>query len=202
MKPFERAKSRLAPVLSPAERATLAETMFERTVRLLTARPEVAATLVVSSSDAVLHRAADLGASGLAESGEGGLNAALELAIENALRQGADAVLIVPADLPLLAAEDIAALLRGAGREQAVIVAADRHRRGTNALLLKPPGIVRPQFGPDSLSAHRRAAREIGISPIEMVSEGLALDIDEPEDLALLSAGERERLLSAAIERV
>ena len=49
----------------------------------------------------------------------------------------------------------------GTGAPLVVIAAADA-RDGTNALLLSPPDIIEPHFGPGSLEAHLRAARDAG----------------------------------------
>jgi hypothetical protein len=78
-------------------------------------------------------------------------------------------------DLELLLAEDAP-----------VVIAPDRHRRGTNALLLAPPSVISPAFGEDSFRAHREGARRASSDARIVTSRGLATDVDDPEDLQLL----------------
>jgi 2-phospho-L-lactate guanylyltransferase len=95
-------------------------------------------------------------------------------------------VLVVPADLPLLTAEDVQALLDCLNGDPLVALAPDRQDQGTNALLIAPPGGIPFRFGPASFVQHCRLALEAG-ARLEIVRRAtLALDLDVPEDLALL----------------
>ena len=95
----------------------------------------------------------------------GDLNGALRQGRDAAVAQGATAVLMLPADLPLLSAASLerlldaadASLAAGNGRPMVAIAAADA-RGGTNALLLSPPDVIEPHFGNASFEAHLRAA--------------------------------------------
>jgi 2-phospho-L-lactate guanylyltransferase len=110
-------------------------------------------------------------------------------------------VLLLAADLPYLVVADLDLLL---AEEAPVVIAPDRHLRGTNALLLAPPLAIAPAFGDDSFRAHTELARIAGLDLKVVTSRGLATDIDDPDDLRLLlgEAGvgqkTRELLASAA----
>jgi 2-phospho-L-lactate guanylyltransferase len=65
-------------------------------------------------------------------------------------------------------------------------VATDRHRTGTNALVLRPPTVIAPLFGPNSGPRHLAAAAAAGASVQLIDRERVALDIDTPADLAEL----------------
>ena len=65
-----------------------------------------------------------------------------------------------------------------------VVLAPDRHGRGTNALLLDPPDVIDPAFGGDSRAGHAWLASSADAAYVE-VNDVLALDIDTPEDLLL-----------------
>ena len=185
---LETAKSRLAGRLCPAARRELVLALLERVLGALAGAERVDAVLVVSPDPAVLAFAAASGALPLAQPGSG-LNAALKLGRSEALRRGADRLLIVLGDLPLLTPAEVDALL---AHPEAVVLAPDRHERGTNLLALRPPAALPPAFGPESLRAHRLAAQQRGLPLQEYRSRATALDLDTPEDLALL--GEREGL--------
>ncbi len=109
-----------------------------------------------------------------------GLNIELE-AFQAA--EGLVDLLIIHADLPLLSCADIDALLQAA-THTGVAIAPDRHGRGTNALALRAGAALRPRFGPDSLAQHLRDAPKAAV----VRRQGLALDVDTPEDLAMAQA--------------
>jgi 2-phospho-L-lactate guanylyltransferase len=67
-----------------------------------------------------------------------------------------------------------------------VTIVSDRHGAGTNALLLAPPDAIEPSFGPGSFARHHEAALAAAASWHVADPPGLLLDIDTPEDLAVL----------------
>jgi 2-phospho-L-lactate guanylyltransferase len=93
--------------------------------------------------------------------------------------------LVLPADLPLVTSEDIEALIDLVDPPPAVILAPDRRRDGTNALLAFPPALIEYAFGPSSYDRHRAEALAAGVRLAICDRPGLALDLDLPEDLGL-----------------
>jgi len=75
----------------------------------------------------VLEEARLLGAEGLRQEGSG-LNPALEEGRRRALAEGAGALLVLPADLPLREPADVAALLEVAGEEPCAVISPRRTR--------------------------------------------------------------------------
>jgi 2-phospho-L-lactate guanylyltransferase len=69
-----------------------------------------------------------------------------------------------------------------------VLVVPDRHGDGTNALLLKPPNVIRPAFGEGSRRRHTTTAATAGAMPEVVALASMGLDIDTPEDLETLVA--------------
>jgi len=191
-------KSRLSDALSIGERRALALTLVRRTALALRAGGVERVALVTFE-----ERVRDLDIEGCVETilqERPGLNRALRDGQEWALGAGADALLIVLPDLPLLDAEDVRALLAAARPGQAVI-APDRHGEGTNALLLSPPDAIAPAFGSGSAERHRSALALADIPTVDIARRGTSLDLDTPEDLAeLLDLGHdwHEYLASSA----
>jgi 2-phospho-L-lactate guanylyltransferase len=98
---------------------------------------------------------------------------------------GASAVLVLPADLPLVTSADIEAMIALAEPTPALVLAPDRKGEGTNALLSAPPALIEYKFGPQSYANHRSSASAAGVRVVECRRPGLALDLDLPEDLVL-----------------
>lgn len=185
VKPIRKGKSRLSPVLDEGERVALSREMLRQVLRALGGVERIERTLLVSRDPEVLALGRRHGARTLTERPPIDLNQALDQATRAALGSGATAVLVVPADLPLLTPADIDALVDLADPPPVVVLAPDRHRDGTNAFLSSPPGLIEYEFGPRSLSRHRSAAGAASVRVAECDRPGLALDLDVPEDLAL-----------------
>jgi len=166
-------KTRLAGVLSRAERIALTDRMAKRLLSCLDQVPGIE-RIVLLAPQAVEGRA-------WREDRGRGLNGELQAFRDD---HPGEAVLVIHADLPTVSAGDIGALLEAAAAES-IAIAPDRHGTGTNALAL-PAGVPFTfAFGAGSRAAHERlAATRAAI----VERPGLALDIDEPADLDL--AGE------------
>ena len=187
VKTFAEAKQRLAPELALGARRALAEAMFSDVLVALRRAGSVDEILVVSADHGAQQVAGGHGATVL-DDHERGHNAAASLGIRSAIESGFDRVLLVPGDCPLLAPEQLDALLtRPAGPRSALIV-PDRHGTGTNALLLTPPDALEPSFGPDSCQRHALGAQSAGTDHEVVDVPSLALDIDTPDDLVTLQA--------------
>lgn len=179
-------KTRLAALFTVDQRNRLVRAMLADVVATLRASPGVVGVTIVSGDDAAGRVAAELGVAFLRQPQDVlGLNAGLAWA-QRAL-DDREAVLIVPADLPLVTPADVDLLLRGLPDGPAVGIAPSRDG-GTNGLLLRPPGVIAPHYGPDSARRHAEAAASVGVAVHRAESEGWRLDLDEPEDVGRLLA--------------
>jgi len=192
LKPLNRSKSRLAPVLNIAQREALSREMFERTLVTLKQVKNIGGILVVSRDTAALALARSFEVQTLQESGAPELNASLTRATQAVIDLNANGVLIVASDIPLFQAEDIDAMIEMADSAPSVVIATDRRRDGTNAMLVRPPGLFPYAYGPGSLHKHVEAGEKAGAEIHMYDSSTLALDVDIPEDLDLY----RERLMA------
>jgi len=188
VKPLRRGKSRLAGVLTQDERTDLNQHLLAHTVDTLRAIPEIEQVLVVSRDPAALSLAREHGARTVQENGAPQLNIALARATVLVKHYVTRGVLIVPADLPLLTPEDVRAMLDRAKYPPVVVVAPDRHRLGTNAMLVCPVGLIDYEFGPGSFQRHCQLARQAGARLEICELPSLALDVDFPEDLDIIEA--------------
>ena len=183
IKDLDSAKQRLGPVLDSKARRDLAQRNAERAIRAAAAGD---ARLVVTGSQEVAAMAERLGARALLERRQEGQNVAAKRGIEHALKNGARAVLLLSSDLPLVTRKAVRDLLDAAGRvaPPATVAVPALGRGGTNALYLNPPDAISLHFGADSLEAFRREAETKGVKFVTFKSEAMALDLDEPADLA------------------
>ena len=182
-------KSRLAGDLSPKARTALTRRMLHGVVRAAVDSGGVDAVAVISPDPAALAaaRSVDETVVPLAQDPTTpGLNAAITAGRDWAWRQGADAVLVLFGDLPLLAPADVQRLVE---HEAPLVLAPDRHGAGTNALLLRLTGVgtdaairFRFQYGTGSYARHVAEARRLGLVVVTSAAFGTAFDLDTPED--------------------
>lgn len=186
VKPLRRGKSRLAGTLSEEERAVLNQELLEHTLKTLSTLKEIEQVLVVSRDPHALTIARNLGARTVREDGQPHLNTALQRATVVAKVYATRGVLVLPADLPLLTAQDLHTLIERAADPPVIVIAPDRHEKGTNALLMSPAGLIEYDFGEDSFQRHCERARAAG-ARLEIVNlPSLGLDLDLPEDLEIV----------------
>jgi 2-phospho-L-lactate/phosphoenolpyruvate guanylyltransferase len=186
VKRFGGAKRRLAAGIDDARREALVAAMLEDTLEAVAGARSVERTIVVSGDP----RAQEIVASSSAEvvpdpADEGHVIAALA-GIARAEVDGADCVVLLPGDCPLLAPKELDRLLTGIPARFVTIV-PDRHGTGTNALVLSPPGAIRPAFGEGSCARHVAAARDADVPFAVEELPSLALDLDTPADLVALT---------------
>lgn len=205
VKPLRLGKSRLAGVLNEAERLKLNQGLLENTLKVLTTVPELERVLVISRDTQVLALAHDYGTYTLQESSASSLNIALEKATRLAYSFAVCSVLAIPADLPLLRVEDVQSVLSKGEEAPVVVIAPDRHHKGTNAILINPVGRMRYVFGRDSFRTHCREAQDLEYRLEVAELPRLAVDLDTPDDLSYLKMltepqNELERILSFSAE--
>lgn len=172
-------KSRLAGVLDAEERRALNLYFFLHTLEVAIAAADSSNCFVISRSQQVLNLAEAVGAHALYEVGAD-LNASLEQAAEQV---GGNAPLLsLSTDLPMLSTDDLIAMMTRAGNVD-VLIAGDRARTGTNAMLLARPGLIPYTYGIRSLNRHADAAMRAGHRCEIIFRDGLACDVDTPADL-------------------
>jgi len=196
IKTLNRSKSRLSSVLDDKQREALSRKMLEQTLTTLKEVKQIAGILVISRDNAALRLARKLGVQTVQESGTPELNDALTRATQAVMAWNASGVLIMPSDIPFMARRDIEAMLKLANQPKVVVIASDRRDDGTNALLVRPPGLIEYRFGEHSFQRHVAETLEAGARLHIYESPDLALDVDIPADLELYRAILNERKLN------
>ncbi len=185
IKPLNRSKSRLAEVLDIKQRESLSREMLERTLDTLSKVQGIGGVIVVSRDTGALSLARRFHVQTLQESGAPELNASLTAATRVVASWNASGVLILASDIPLVQAGDIEAMLGLGKPPPVVVIATDRRREGTNAMLVRPPGLITYRFGEGSLNKHVAEAKAAGAEVHIYESTTVGLDVDIPADLDL-----------------
>ncbi|QQS16752.1 MAG: 2-phospho-L-lactate guanylyltransferase [Neisseriales bacterium] len=180
------AKTRLAENLSVMQRQQLAIGLFEHTVAFFRQTYPEFPTIVVTASQQVAQIATSLAAYVLDEKVENGLNNAANLAKNWAMQNKFQALLIVPADIPVLQKSEMDNLFQLSKRYAVVIV--ESVHGGTNALLISPPNSLVFQYGKNSAKAHATLAKRTQLDYYQLQCRHLSRDIDTLPDLIALSS--------------
>ena len=186
VKRFAAAKQRLAGGVDEPRRLGLIEAMLEDVLEAVARTRAIERTIVVTSEPRAAELALAAGCEVVPDADAPGHSEAALAGIARAEASGAERVLLLPGDCPLIEPREVEHLLT-AVPHSFVAVVPDRHGSGTNALLLAPPGAIRPSFGEGSRERHVAAAREAGIPFAVEELHSLALDLDTPADIIALT---------------
>jgi len=179
LKSFARAKERLAAVLSPADRDTLARLTAEQVIRAALRLPNVQSVYVAADDQQGADWADGFGAHAIVETG--GLNPSVQAAYRK-IGTSVDWVMVCHADL---VHADRLASLPTPGDSEAIIV-RDRHQTGTNVLIIPAGSEFTFRYGAGSADRHHAECLTRGLRPVEVLDAMLGVDIDTPEDLAFV----------------
>lgn len=186
------AKGRLDPLLGPAGRRRLTLAML---ADVLEATQEWPSRLMVTSDPEARALGRASGLTLVSDPGLG-LNHAIRAGTHEAMEAGVRALLVLPADVPLVSPADLRRLF--SLDAQLVIVRSDDG--GTSALLRRPPAVIETRFGPDSATAHASAGRLASLRVLAGRMASLELDVDDMADVARLAACQSDRK-SVAVAR-
>jgi 2-phospho-L-lactate/phosphoenolpyruvate guanylyltransferase len=195
------AKTRLGELLSTEERRQFAWAMFEDVSRAIVNARKPDRVVIVSSFTPAIERARELGWDVLIEESQTSESASVDWASRILSGRGFDTVMRLPADLPLVRAEDIDELLSIELDSPGALIVPSREGTGTNAIIRTPPALFPSRFGPNSLALHKQEAARVGVECVTVNNARIALDIDDPADVELLmEEGGATRALAALRE--
>lgn len=198
IKPWDGAKSRLHD--DAAARRALARAFAQDALDAVLGCSAVGRVVVVTAGDEVSTYARGVGALALAEPDGGGrdpLDAAVREGVAWAHeRHAAEPVAVIPADLPSLTSDALAALLDAATAHRLAFV-PDANGDGTTILTSLRPELLEAGYGPGSADRHR------SYGAVELhAPAGLRRDVDEFHELLEAQAIGLGPRTTAALEHI
>lgn len=186
VKDLTRAKQRLAALMTQAERTRLAWAMLENTFAAAAQTHSADRVAIVTLYPPAIQLAKKFGMEVILETEQISESVSVDFGSREAAKRGAEAVLRLPIDLPLITAEDIETVLAADKPDPSVVIVPSRDGTGTNAILRRSPTLFPSHFGAGSLAKHIREAGQANATCTLVELPNIALDIDEPEDLVEL----------------
>ena len=195
VKKFENSKTRLSSILDMDDCILLSSLMLEDTVKILSSVRSLTQVVIVSADKRAEEMATKHGATFLREEKEKGVNSAVALADIYSIREGSEATVVIPQDLPLLDAIEVSTACQLAeNQSKCIVICPSLRYDGTNMLLRKPPSVIATFYDTDSYNMHVKAALQFGIPIKRLFSKSVMYDIDTPEDALRLT---KEEVVSA-----
>jgi 2-phospho-L-lactate guanylyltransferase len=177
------AKQRLASAVPQHLRQQFMLAMLEDVLAALAEAPGLAGRLLVTTDPAAQRLASHYGFDWLTEGAADGHTGAVSAAARHLAATGIVGMLTVPGDIPLVTAAELARLLNAHQPAPSFTIAPSHDELGSNAIIVSPPDAVPVRFGDNSFFPHLAAAEARGIRPTMLNLPGIALDIDNPDDL-------------------
>ncbi len=201
VKRLDNAKSRLSSLLTDDERKCFCLKMLEDVLGTVKSTKCPHETVVVSKDPMISKIAKNFDAAYLKER-KAGLNKTVSEAVDWCVERGAASVLVLPADIPLVAPTDLNRIFTF-GEKASMVISPSRNGKGTNALLLTPPNVSPTFYGPHSFQRHIKEAKKLKISLQGYRSSRIALDIDTVKDLTyFISLKAKETSAYKVLEKI
>jgi 2-phospho-L-lactate guanylyltransferase len=191
VKDLTRAKQRLANLMTQAERTRLAWTMLETTFASAARAPRADRVAIVTLYPPAIDLAEKFGMEVIIETAQVSESASVDFGSKEAKKRGAQSVLRLPIDLPLITPADIEEILKYDQPKPSVVITPSRDGSGTNAILRRPPDLFPSHFGPGSFAKHMDEAERANVECRIVHLPRIALDIDDPADLTLFMREKR-----------
>ena len=191
VKRLDTAKQRLSAMLPQTSRTELAQAMLQDVLSAIAdfGKDEVS---VVTSDPFAIELAASYRFEIIRDDANRSETDAIAMATSVCQERRIPSTLVIPGDVPLIEAAELAAIYANSPVTGSVLVPA-HDGRGTNGIYRSPAALFPLRFGNDSFLPHRAAAEATGQPCVVLTLQGIGLDIDSAEDLRQLASAPGDR---------
>jgi 2-phospho-L-lactate/phosphoenolpyruvate guanylyltransferase len=188
VKRFETSKSRLKFFLTEESRMRLTELLLTDTISTLINSNSVDTIVIVSGDERARLIGTRMGAKFLKQDIDCGVDQAVRIGDDFSNKNGADATIVVPHDLPLLQPAHIDKISRSSEFcDKCIVICPSLRQDGTNILLQKPIGLIKTHYDDDSYTRHIEEALDAKASIFVVLSDNTMIDIDTKRDIEVLA---------------
>ena len=184
VKGLAESKTRISKFLYPEDRKILVKALLEDVLTAVV-HADIFSSIIVISPDESIANETQRHETVFVKQNGSGLNLAAEQAIRIALKQDAQTVTLILADIPLAEPRDFVELFK-LGSQEPKLVMAPSLKGGTNVMTISPPGALHPAYGRWSYAKHLRAAQKKKLNAYSLSNPRVSFDIDTINDLTEL----------------
>jgi 2-phospho-L-lactate guanylyltransferase len=190
VKTFSKAKTRLG--LSSEQTEQICVIMLEEILKILSIAPQIDKIIIVTKDRKALEVSKKFDTVQIIDDKESGVNDAVSLADEYLLKNGFEASIVFPQDIPYIKTQDIDFVLKFETDSNFAIIVPSRRFDGTNALVRNPINLMKTHYDEDSYKIHMSTAKEATRDVSLVFVKRIMWDVDNMEDLKfLLSQNEK-----------
>ena len=204
VKKFSHSKNRLSSVFTLEEKKELVRCMLFDVCDVLIKSSYLNGIAIVTSENEILQYENYDKIIHLKENHNSGVNDAVEIGNEYFMKEGFDATIVVPGDIPLIDNQVLDKLFEQVDNNQ-VIITPSRREDGTNLLFRNPPDIIQTSYDRNSYFTHLKMIEDNDLQYSIYLEDAIRLDLDEPEDIDMinmkLSDSRTKNLLKRIISR-
>lgn len=189
VKRFENSKSRLRLLLSKQVRIRLAELLLVDTISVLMKSSTLDTIVIVSGDDRAGSISDRMGVTFLRQDVDNGVDQAVSAGDDFSKKNGADATIVIPHDLPLLLPTQVDMICRlTKNYQKCMVISPSLRHDGSNILLRKPINLITTHYDDDSYTRHIEEALAVKAAVIVVLSDRTTIDMDTGRDVELLLA--------------
>jgi 2-phospho-L-lactate guanylyltransferase len=180
VKTFSNAKTRLE--LEEEKKIDICKLMFEEVLQTISVSNLIDQIIVVSKDEDALKISKKFNSVELADN-ETGVNNAVALADDFVKKNGFDASIVFPQDIPFMKTQDIDFLLQFQAPPKFALIVPSRRFDGTNALVRMPVDLMKTHYDEDSYKIHMATGKALTPNTSLVFVRRIMMDVDSADDL-------------------
>jgi len=199
VKTFSNAKTRLD--INEEKKISICKLMFEEVLQTLHVSNLIDQIVVVSKDEEAFQISKKFDPIQI-EDNETGVNNAVGLADDYVKKNGFDASIVFPQDIPFMKTQDIDFLLQFQTPPKFSLIVPSRHFDGTNALVRMPVDLMKTHYDEDSYKIHLSTGKSCTQNTSLVFVRRIMMDVDNMDDLKFSLAQDEKPNFSKKIMQI